>query len=74
MTGGTMIIGGKADGDRVPARVPRMEIDGEIYMLVSFREGGKEYYFYQLSGMVPAEVVKKFKVWAGLAKLESPKQ
>lgn len=70
---GTMIIGGKSDGDRTPVRVPRMELDGEVYMLVSFREGGKEYYFYQLAGMVPADVVKKFKVRAGLAKLELPK-
>lgn len=50
-----------------------MALDGEVYMLVSFREDGKEHYFYQLAGMVPADVVKKFKVRVGLAKLELPK-
>lgn len=57
----TMIVGGKSDGCDCPAKVPRMDLDGEAYMLVSYRDGGKEHFFYMLADMKPADAQKKFK-------------
>lgn len=57
----TKIIGGKSDGTEAPAKVPRMELDGETYMLVGYRDGTKEHLFYMLAGMKPAEAQRLFK-------------
>lgn len=62
------VIGGKADGHTVPAKVQRLELDGETYMLVSYREsGGKEEFFYLLAGTTPAAAMKVFKERYGKA-------
>lgn len=61
----TPIIGGAADGDKCPMRIPRMTVKGETYMLVSYRDKEGEHFFYQLAGAVPAEVVKTWKVRYG---------
>lgn len=59
---GTPIIGGKADGQQCPAKLPRINLDGEVYMLVVYRdEKGGQHPFYQLAGLVPAEVVRIWK-------------
>lgn len=55
---GTMLVGGKCDGQTYPMRIPRMEAEGETYMLVSFRDKDGEHFFYQLAGMAPAEAHK----------------
>lgn len=55
------IIGGKADKQVCPAKLPRMELDGEVYMGCTYRDDKGEHYFYMLAGMVPAEALKVYK-------------
>lgn len=58
----TRIIGGKADGHQAPVKLPRLELDGEVYMLVSYRDDdNNKHVFYLLAGMKPTEALKIFK-------------
>lgn len=58
---GTPVIRGKSDGHTFLVHTPRIELDGESYMLVSFRDETGEHFFYQLAGMKPAEVQKIYR-------------
>jgi hypothetical protein len=62
------MIGGKCDGNEVPAKVLMLTEDGESYLLMSFKEGEQKHFFYMLAGMVPAEAMKTYKLRAGLTK------
>jgi hypothetical protein len=64
----TMMIGGKCDGHEVPAKVVTMTEQGETYILMSFKEGTVKHYFYMLTGMVPADALKTYRIRAGLTK------
>jgi hypothetical protein len=68
MKGGVPIIGGKADGQFCPMRLPRMKVNDETYMGCTFRDEQGEHYFYQLAGMAPADVLKIFRERQKVAK------
>jgi hypothetical protein len=71
----TLMIGGKCDGNEVPAKVVTLTEQGETYILMSFKESNVKHFFYMLTGMAPAEALKTYRVRAGLDKLkvEAPK-
>lgn len=66
------IVGGKADGHQSPLRVPKIELDGETYLLMTYREDDKLHRFYMLAGHVPAEALRihqgRIRVAKGLGK------
>jgi hypothetical protein len=64
----TMMIGGKCDGNKVPAKVVTLTEEGETYILVSFKEGNVKHFFYMVTGMTPADAMARYKVRAGLVK------
>lgn len=59
---GYPIIGGKADGQKANSNLVQITREGESYLLMSFKKtvGNStfHYYFYMLSGMIPAEAIK----------------
>lgn len=55
------IIGGKCDGQSSPVKLPRLNMEGEVYMMIEWRDGKESHMIYQLAGMIPAEVVKTYK-------------
>jgi hypothetical protein len=54
-------IGGKADGQQTPLKSVTLEIDGEQYIQIQSKEGGRTFSFYMLAGMVPNEALKSYR-------------
>lgn len=64
----TAIIGGKADGQFSPMKVLQMELDGETYLLIGFKDGSTKGNFYMPAGGIPAEAYKTYRDRQKLAK------
>lgn len=63
-----IIIGGKSDGNQIPLRTPTLELDGEQYLLVSYREKDAVHQFYMLAGMTPEAAQAKYRIRKGTGK------